>query len=191
MKDNELDDTETNSITLPKKIDDYVSKYDYTFRICIVGDANVGKTSILMRYCDNVFKESYVNTIGVDFRVLTLKYNNTMAKIHVWDTAGQERFKSISVNYFRASHGFIFVYDVTNKQSFLNLSNWIDTAFNSNRNTEINFLVGNKNDMKNREVEIEEAKDFAISRNMTYLETSALNSFNINKLFEFFGFKLI
>jgi small GTP-binding protein len=174
-----------------KKVSEYVSQHDYMFRICIVGDANVGKTSLLTRYCDGVFKEAYNNTIGVDFRVITHQYKNIFSKIHIWDTAGQERFKSISVNYFRSTHGFMFVYDVTQKNSLHNLNSWIEMAFSNNKSSVVNFLVGNKIDLENRQVSVEEGKDFAAARKFTYIETSAKATTNVDKAFEFFTYKLI
>ena len=107
------------------KLSDYSSLHKYIFRICLLGDSGVGKTSLLTRYCDEVFKEKYSNTIGVDFRVVTLKFKDILAKVHIWDTAGQERFKSIAVNYFRTSNGFIFCYDITNKKSFESIQKWV------------------------------------------------------------------
>lgn len=174
------------------RLNEFIPKYDCMFRICIIGDANVGKTSLLTRYCDNVFKESYNNTIGVDFRVVTMKLGDTVAKVHIWDTAGQERFKSISINYFRSTHGFMFVYDITKKSSFHNLNMWMELAFNANKNSFANFLIGNKNDLiENREVSMEEARDFAIGKQMTFMETSAKTCINVNKTFEFFIQKLV
>jgi hypothetical protein len=96
---------------------------NHQFRICLVGDSNVGKTSLLNRYCDDQFKVTQTNTIGVDFKVLALKFNDISIKLQIWDTAGQERFRSISVNYFKSAHGFIIVYDLTNRDSFNNLVN--------------------------------------------------------------------
>jgi Ras-related protein Rab-1A len=167
-------------------------KSDYSFRICVIGDISVGKTSILTRYCDNIFKEAYTNTIGVDFRIVSLRYKEVLAKVHIWDTAGQERFKSISINYFRSCHGFMFIYDITNKSSFTNLNRWMELAFSNNRMSAINFLVGNKNDLEEkREVSVEEAKQFANTMNLLYLETSAKNNCNVGKAFEYLTFKLI
>ena len=175
-----------------KRVSEPTFQSDYSFRICVIGDVNVGKTSLLTRYCDNVFKEAYTNTIGVDFRVVTLRYKEILAKVHIWDTAGQERFKSISINYFRACHGFMFIYDITNKSSFMNINRWMELAFSNNRMNVINFLVGNKNDLEeNREVSIEEAKQFANTMNLLYLETSAKNNSNVGKAFEYLTFNLI
>lgn len=185
-------ETEKDMYPMIKKVSDYVSQHDYMFRICIVGEANVGKTSLLTRYCDNVFKETYTNTIGVDFRVVTLQYNNILSKVHIWDTAGQERFKSISVNYFRSAHGFLFVYDISNKSTFQNLYSWIEMAFTNNKTSVVNFLVGNKSDLSDsRQVSVEEGKDLAMNKKLTFFETSAKNNNNVNKLFEFFTYKLI
>ena len=124
-----------------EKLDDFQSNQNYIFRICLLGDSNVGKTSLLTRFCDSTFKENYNNTIGVDFRVMTLKYKDIIVKVHIWDTAGQERFKSIAINYFRSTHGFIFVYDITDEDSFSNIENWINLAFNNSSTHIINFLV--------------------------------------------------
>jgi small GTP-binding protein len=191
---NKVDKTETEDeqeYQTPSRINEFISNFDYMFRICIVGDANVGKTSLLTRYCDNVFRDIYCNTIGVDFRVVTLRFGDSVTKVHIWDTAGQERFKSITVNYFRSAHGFIFVYDVTNKNSFKNLSTWFEMALGCNKNTEVNFLVGNKTDMPERAVSQEEATELAMHNKFNYLETSALTNDNVNRLFEFFGYKLV
>jgi Ras-related protein Rab-1A len=189
--DDETADEYTPDSKLPKKITEFVPRFDYILRICIIGDAAVGKTSLLTRYCDNVFKENYTNTIGVDFRVVSLKYKDMAVKIQVWDTAGQERFKSISVNYFRSAHGFIFVYDVTNKTSFYNIEQWIQLAFANNKTSEVNFLVGNKIDLDNRVISSEQGKSFANLNGMNYLETSALANEKVSDLFELFSYRLI
>lgn len=180
--------------TLPvlTRITDYQSAHNYIFRICLLGDSSVGKTSLLTRFCDGTFKEKYSNTIGVDFRVVTLKYEETIAKVHIWDTAGQERFKSIAINYFRSSHGFIFVYDITSQISFKDINNWIELAFSNNKNCVVNCLIGNKSDLKNkREVTTQQGEELAKMRNFFFFETSALNAENVDNLFEMFTYKLI
>ena len=166
--------------------------HDYILRICLVGDAGVGKTSLLTRFCDNTFDNNYTSTIGVDFKVVTLKYKNIITKLHIWDTAGQERFKSMAINYFRSSHGFMFIYDITEKESFENIQNWIDLAFSNSNTVGINFLVGNKSDIENqRKITKDSAKDFANEKNLIFFETSAKSSENVEKVFEFFAYKLI
>ena len=154
------------------------------FRICLIGNICVGKTSLLARYADNSFKESYANTIGVDFRVITLKYKDIIAKVHIWDTAGNERFKSITINYYRSSHGFIYVYDITSKESFENLDMWINLTNENCGTNAINFLVGNKSDLeKEREVTKEEGEEFAKKYDLIFIETSAKNNDNVHKAF--------
>ena len=132
IDENELE--EDKCIKSIEKIIDSQEAHKYLFRICLLGDAAVGKTSLLTRFCDDSFKENYNNTIGVDFRMVTLKFKNIISKLHIWDTAGQERFRSLALNYLNNSHGFIFVYDITNKQSFNNVINWINLAFEKNKN---------------------------------------------------------
>ena len=163
-----------------ERILDNNTAHKYMFRICLIGNICVGKTSLLSRYSDNYFKQIYSATIGVDFRVITLKYKDIVAKVHVWDTAGQERFKSISINYYRSSNGFIYVYDITDMESLKGLDSWIHlTTENCNTNV-INFLVGNKSDLENREVSKEEGEEFAKKNNLIFLETSAKNNDNVD-----------
>jgi Ras-related protein Rab-1A len=175
-----------------EKLNDYQQQHKYLFRICLLGDANVGKTSLLSRFCDNSFKENYNNTIGVDFRLVTLKCNGYISKIHIWDTAGQERFRSLALNYLNNSHGFIFMYDITDRDSFNNVVNWIDLALEKNVKTIANFLVGNKCDNEGkRQISIEEGKNLAKDKNLFFMETSAKANNNVQKLFYFFLYKLI
>ena len=175
-----------------EKINDFQIDHNYIFRICLLGDSNVGKTSLINRFCDNTFKEAYNNTIGVDFRVVTLKYKDIVAKVHIWDTAGQERFKSIATNYFRSAYGFIFVYDLTDEDSFKNVENWVNLASSNSVSSILSFLVGNKSDLvEDRKVSRNQAEEFAKKYELFYLETSAKDNYNIEKLFEYFTYKLI
>ena len=175
-----------------ERLDDYQLPHKYLFRLCLLGEAGVGKSSILTRFCDNTFKENYNNTIGLDFRVVTLKYKDIISKLHIWDTAGQERFRSLSVNYLHNSHGFIFVYDVSDKNSFDNIINWINLGFDNNKNSIINFLIGNKCDLENkRQVSQNEGEQFAKEKNLIFLEASCKNDQNVQKIFYYFNYKLI
>ena len=185
------EEEDINNIQM-EKLGDTQLNHNYIFRLCLIGDSNVGKTSLLTRFCDSSYKESYSNTIGVDFRVISLKYKDIISKVHIWDTAGQERFKSIAVNYFRSTHGFIFVYDITDENSFTNIENWISLAFNNSNNHLINFLVGNKSDLEDeRQVKKKDAEEFAKTKDLFFIETSAKNNDNVEKLFQYFTYKLI
>jgi small GTP-binding protein len=175
-----------------EKITDNDASYKYMFRICFIGNAYVGKTSLLSRYTDSNFKLNYKPTIGVDFQVITLKYKDIVAKVHIWDTAGQERFISVASNYYRSCNGFIYVYEITNRDSFNKLDFWINLTHENCDSNVINFLVGNKSDLEDkREVTKEEAQNFAQKYNLIFLETSAKNNNNVDKLFEYFTYKLI
>ena len=193
MSNDEEDDVELDKFILTvEKLNENLQEHNYLFRICLLGDAGVGKTSILSRFCDNTFKENYNNTIGVDFRLITLKQDNIISKLHIWDTAGQERFRSLASNYINNAHGFIFIYDITDLDSFNHVINWVDMALGKNPKTVVNFLVGNKSDNdEERKVSKEEAKNLAKEKNLFFLETSARNNDNIQKLFYFFLYELI
>ena len=190
IDENELE--EDKFIKTVEKISEFQQAHKYLFRVCLLGDAAVGKTSLLTRFCDDSFKENYNSTIGVDFRVVTLKCNDIISKIHIWDTAGQERFRSLSVNYLNKTHGFIFVYDITNIDSFNNVVNWINLALEKNNNTIANFLVGNKNDKEEeRKVSKEEAQNLAKEKKLFFLETSAKTDNNVQKLFYYYLYRML
>ena len=100
-------------------------EYDYLFKIVLVGDSGVGKSSLVLKYTDDVYNDNFISTIGVDFKIHTININGKQVKLQIWDTAGQERFKSITASYYKGAHCIIFVYDITDSQSFLNLKKWI------------------------------------------------------------------
>ena len=102
--------------------------FDYLFKVLLIGDSSVGKSSILLRFSDNEFTSSYISTIGVDFKVRTLDVGGKIVKLQIWDTAGQERFRTITTTYYRGSNGIIIVYDVSNRDSFLNVQQWNDKS---------------------------------------------------------------
>ena len=195
MEEEKIDENELEEDKFIKnieKISDFQEDHKYLFRVCLLGDAGVGKTSLITRFCDNYFSDNYNNTIGVDFRLATLKYDNIISKIHIWDTAGQERFRSLSVNYMNNSHGFIFIYDITNSESFKNIVNWINLALEKNNHTVINLLVGNKSDLESdRKVSKSEAEALAKEKKLFFLETSAKKDNNVEKVFYYFLYKMI
>ena len=195
MEEEKIDENELEEDKFIKnieKISDFQEEHKYLFRVCLLGDAGVGKTSLITRFCDNYFSDNYNNTIGVDFRLATLKYDNIISKIHIWDTAGQERFRSLSVNYMNNSHGFIFIYDITNSESFKNIVNWINLALEKNNHTVINLLVGNKSDLESdRKVSKSEAEALAKEKKLFFLETSAKKDNNVEKVFYYFLYKMI
>ena len=183
MEQNESD--EENFMKSVERLVDYQQAHKYLFRVCLLGDAGVGKTSILTRFCDNSFKEKYNNTIGVDFRLVTLKCNDIISKIHIWDTAGQERFRSLALNYLNNSHGIILIYDITNTQSFENVKTWVNQIREEASSNVIIYIAGNKVDMEDeRKVDRDDGEKLAEELGFPFVETSAKNGININETFE-------
>ncbi|CAD8080853.1 unnamed protein product [Paramecium sonneborni] len=159
-------------------------EYDYLFKILLIGNSAVGKSSLLLRFADNVFNESFLPTIGVDFKIRTFDLNGKTVKLQIWDTAGQERFKTITNSYYKGAHGIILVYDVTDKQSFKDVENWLAEVEKYANENVVRVLVGNKVDLESkREVTFEEGKELADSLNIRFIETSAKNSSNVEKAF--------
>jgi len=158
--------------------------YDHLFKLLIIGDSGVGKSSILLRFADDMFSGSYITTIGVDFKIRTITVDEEKVKLQIWDTAGQERFRTITSTYYRGTHGVIVVYDVTNAESFVNVKRWLHEI---DQNCEIvnKVLVGNKNDCQaeNKVVEEEDAKRFAQQMNVQLFQTSAKDNINIEDVF--------
>jgi len=158
--------------------------YDLKIRIMLIGDSNVGKTSIIKRYCKNQFSPSYISTVGIDFETKYLKINGKMVNLQIWDTAGQERYKVLAKNYFKNSDGFIIVYDITDKKTFNNVANWITQIKESASENVKSVLLGNKSDLDQlRQVETIDGKNLADNYNFKFYETSAQKGDNINKAF--------
>mmetsp|Transcript_2244 Transcript_2244/g.6665 ORF Transcript_2244/g.6665 Transcript_2244/m.6665 type:complete len:208 (-) Transcript_2244:296-919(-) len=159
-------------------------EYDYLFKLLLIGDSGVGKSCLLLRFADDTYTDSYISTIGVDFKIRTVDLEGKTIKLQIWDTAGQERFRTITSSYYRGAHGIIIVYDVTDMDSFNNVKQWLSeidryAAPNVNK-----LLVGNKVDLTSKKVvSTEMAKEFADSLGIEFLETSAKNSTNVEKAF--------
>lgn len=159
-------------------------EYDYLFKLLLIGDSGVGKSCLLLRFADDTYTESYISTIGVDFKIRTVELDGKVVKLQIWDTAGQERFRTITSSYYRGAHGIIVVYDTTDSETFEHVKTWlheIDRYASENVNK---LLVGNKSDLTSkRQVETEAAKEFADSVNIPFLETSAKNATNVEDAF--------
>uniref|UniRef100_A0A0K8TNI6 Ras-related protein Rab-35 n=1 Tax=Tabanus bromius TaxID=304241 RepID=A0A0K8TNI6_TABBR len=157
--------------------------YDHLFKLLIIGDSGVGKSSLLIRFSDDTFSGSYITTIGVDFKIRTVVINGKRVKLQIWDTAGQERFRTITSTYYRGTHGVIIVYDVTNGESFANVRRWLQ-EIELNCDVVNKVLVGNKNDDPVRKVVItEDAQRFARQMDIELFETSAKDNINVEQMF--------
>jgi len=159
-------------------------EYDYLFKLLLIGDSGVGKSSLLLRFADNTFTESFISTIGVDFKIRTIDIEGTTVKLQIWDTAGQERFRTITSSYYRGAHGIIVVYDITNQETFNNVQKWLQEIDRYACENVHKLLVGNKSDLVNeRKVQYDQAAEFAASLNLIFLETSAKSSTNVEDAF--------
>jgi small GTP-binding protein len=159
-----------------------------TFKIVLIGDSGVGKSSLLSRYFDNEFMEYYNATIGVDFKAKEISVKEKTAKLQIWDTAGQERFRNITTSYYRMAHCFVLLFDTTNRESFYNLDYWYGEIEKHKTKDALFILIGTKKDLKdNREVFIEPIKNFAVSKNMKYFETSAKTNEGFLYIFDYWA----
>lgn len=158
--------------------------YEYLFKLLLIGNSGVGKSCILMRYADNSFTENFFNTIGVDFKIKTITLNDQVIKMQIWDTAGQDRFRTLTSSYYRGAHGIIIVYDVTNKDSFDNVRQWMQEIEKFASENVNKLLVGNKSDLEEqREVTYDEGVELAKKFDIPFLEVSAKNALHVDDTF--------
>eukprot|EP00892_Ulva_mutabilis_P010225 jgi/Ulvmu1/7575/UM037_0119.1 len=159
-------------------------EYDYLFKLLLIGDSGVGKSCLLLRFADDTYTESYISTIGVDFKIRTVELDGKIIKLQIWDTAGQERFRTITSSYYRGAHGIIVVYDVTDAESFDNVKTWLSEIDRYASESVNKLLVGNKADLSAKKVvDSSSAQDFATDYGIPFLETSAKDSNNVEQAF--------
>ena len=155
---------------------------EINLRILLVGDASVGKTSLLLRYIDEHFPSKHMATVGVEYRIKIFVYRGFKIKLQIWDTAGQERFHSITNNYFHNADGILFVYDITNKKSFEGIKIWIKESEEFGKFKKL--LLGNKCDLKHRKnISDEEVNIFCTEKNIISYEVSAKENINLKEAF--------
>jgi Ras-related protein Rab-8A len=158
-------------------------------KMLLVGDSNVGKSSLLLRFVDDQFSPSFVTTVGIDFKIkdVVLPSCGTKVKLQIWDTAGQERFRTITSAYYRGAQAIVIVYDITNKQSFSHLAYWVSQVKDSTAtagNNPILVIVGNKADLaEQRAVGDVEGRRFAESQGCLFTETSAGTGRGVSAMF--------
>lgn len=156
---------------------------DSSYKLVMVGDSGVGKSCILEKLLDSASNNTFISTIGVDVKNHTLKADNGRSvKLQIWDTGGQQRYRPVLSTCYRNADGIVVVFDLTNRKSFINLTQWLTEIdeFSSNTSRRENtpkLLLGNKSDLGDRrEVDSEAAVSFAKDKNMTYMETSAVQT---------------
>lgn len=155
------------------------------FKVLLLGDAGVGKTSLMWRFSDDVFNQTYISTIGIDFKLRTIDVEGKKVRLQVCDTAGQERFHAISVSYYRTAVGIMLVYDITRRRSFENIAKWLRNIDEHAQEDVVKLLIGNKCDMQQpRDVKREEGEMLADEYDMSFFETSAKENESIDEAFE-------
>lgn len=158
--------------------------YDYLFKFLIIGRAGVGKSCILHQFIENKFKEDTTHTIGVEFGSKVINVINKSIKLQIWDTAGQERFRSVTRSYYRGAAGALLAYDISSRESFNSLQNWLTDARSLASPSIVIILVGNKKDLEaNREVSYQEASQFAKENDLIFVECSAVSGENVDEAF--------
>ena len=159
--------------------------YDLIFKLVLIGDSGVGKTNILSRYINNEFSFATKSTVGVEFGSKIIMKEDKTIKLQIWDTAGQERYRSITNAYYKGAKGAFVVYDITRKDTFINVDKWIgDLKTNGNEDVFI-LLIGNKCDLEDkREVSSDEVAKKAEQFKIAFCETSALDGKNIENAFD-------
>ncbi|OWM70247.1 ras-related protein RABC2a-like isoform X2 [Punica granatum] len=171
------------------------SRYDYSFKILLIGDSGVGKSSLLLSFIStSVLHHDLSPTVGVDFKIKLLTVGGKRLKLTIWDTAGQERFGIVTSSYYRGAHGIILVYDVTRRETFTNLSNiWAKEVelYSSNQDC-VKLVVGNKVDRESeRAVSREEGMGLALKYRCSFLECSAKTKENVHQCFKELIYKIL
>ncbi|GMK55570.1 hypothetical protein CspeluHIS016_0206260 [Cutaneotrichosporon spelunceum] len=148
--------------------------YDFLIKLLLIGDSGVGKSCLLLRFCDDSWTPSFITTIGIDFKIRTIELDGKRIKLQIWDTAGQERFRTITTAYYRGAMGILIVYDVTDEKSFNNVRTW-HAQIEQHASAGVNkILVGNKCDWdEKRAVTLEQGKALADEFGLRFIETSA------------------
>ncbi|XP_031558005.1 ras-related protein Rab-4B-like [Actinia tenebrosa] len=158
--------------------------YDFLFKFLVIGSAGTGKSCILHQFIEGKFKQDSSHTIGVEFGSKIINVGGKSVKLQIWDTAGQERFRSVTRSYYRGAAGALLVYDISSRETFNSLSNWLSDARTLASPNIVIILVGNKKDLDaDREVTFLEASRFAQENELIFLETSALSGENVEEAF--------
>ena len=166
-------------------------KYDYIFKLLLLGETNVGKTSIMNRFSEDYFTIQHLTTIGMDFKIKYIRLKEKIVKLQIWDTAGQKRFNTMTKTYYKGANCLILVYNIEDLNSFLNIKKIMNTIKENDAMDNYKVLVGNKCESFKRLITEEEGKKLADEYNMDFIEVSAKEDKNIFELFMFIINKLL
>ena len=160
------------------------SYFDLKYKIMVLGESKVGKTSLIKRYTKDQFGGIYLTTVGMDFQDKIIEIEDKKIRLQIWDTAGQDRFRNVTKSYFQSSHGFIIVYEISDKESFEKINFWMEHIKNNAPENVKIILVGNKEDLTSeRQVSIEEGENYAKHYNIKFFEACAKDGTNVKELF--------
>ncbi|XP_041649514.1 RAB11a, member RAS oncogene family, like [Cheilinus undulatus] len=160
-------------------------EYDYLFKVVLIGDSGVGKSNLLSRFTRNEFNLESKSTIGVEFATRSIQVEGKTVKAQIWDTAGQERYRAITSAYYRGAVGALLVYDIAKHLTYENAERWLKELQDHADSNIVIMLVGNKCDLRHlRAVPTDEARAFAEKHGLSFLETSALDSCNVELAFQ-------
>ena len=156
------------------------------YKVLVIGDTSVGKTSFIMRYADNIFQESYIATIGMDYKLKNINLENgKLVKLQIWDTAGQEKFHSITKSFYKGANGIILIYSVIDNNSLNNVKKWMESIKAQVPDDVAVILVGNKRDDEEmRQVTAEQGEDMAENYKLPFFECSAKTGDNLDAAFD-------
>jgi Ras-related protein Rab-11A len=158
--------------------------YDYLFKLVLIGDSGVGKSNLLSRFTRNEFNLESKSTIGVEFATKSMTIDAKIIKAQIWDTAGQERYRAITSAYYRGAVGALLVYDVTRHATFENCARWLRELRQHTDPSIVVMLIGNKSDLRHLvAVSTEKGETFAEDESLYFMETSALDSTNVENAF--------
>ncbi|KAM0790635.1 GTPase Ypt2 [Microbotryomycetes sp. NB124-2] len=158
--------------------------YDMLAKMLLIGDSGVGKSCLLLRFCDDAWTPSFITTIGIDFKIRTIELDGKRIKLQIWDTAGQERFRTITTAYYRGAMGILLVYDVTDERSFNNIRTWHANVEQHASEGVNKILIGNKCDWEDKKVVTEQqGQELAEELGLRFLETSAKTNINVEEAF--------
>ena len=159
-----------------------LSQDEIPIKIMILGNTSVGKTSFIIKYTENTFQEVYLSTIGIDYKIKKLTYNEQKYNLYIYDTTGEERFRSLSFNLIKFTEGVILMYDITNKSSFKSIPEWIESAREHKGENYPIIIIGNKIDLEEkRKITTEEGENLAKKYGLDFFEISNKEDINIKE----------
>uniref|UniRef100_A0A8C3R2H7 small monomeric GTPase n=1 Tax=Cyanoderma ruficeps TaxID=181631 RepID=A0A8C3R2H7_9PASS len=163
-----------------------------TVKLLLVGDSGVGKSSLLRRFTDGTFEPRLKPTVGIDIKVKKMVLEGRAVQLAIWDTAGQERFRALTPSYYRGAQGVVLVYDVTRKDTFTGLGEWLnELEMHTTTSSTVKMLLGNKTDQPGREVERKEGLQLARKHSLLFIETSAKTEDGVQQAFEELVLKIL